>query len=220
MTTPSHQLPPILIGDHLALDFVNSLAAPAGKPIEWLGSGDDFVAWLEAARAIDAGIATRFAAETDPLGAFDAVAAQARNLREWLRGFVARHAGTALDETALEELHAVNHLLARDDCFLQIEARGESASEESNEAMPALRWRRERRWATPEALLLPIAEAIGDLVCEVDFRLVRRCENPACTLVFHDRTKSHARRWCSMAVCGNRAKAAAHRARHRRAHNG
>ena len=30
---------------------------------------------------------------------------------------------------------------------------------------------------------------------------------------FLDRTKGHARRWCSMAVCGNRAKAEAHRAR-------
>jgi predicted RNA-binding Zn ribbon-like protein len=31
--------------------------------------------------------------------------------------------------------------------------------------------------------------------------------------VFHDFTKAHTRRWCRMAVCGNRAKAAAHRAR-------
>ncbi|MGO9268383.1 MAG: CGNR zinc finger domain-containing protein [Candidatus Binataceae bacterium] len=30
--------------------------------------------------------------------------------------------------------------------------------------------------------------------------------------MFLDRTKAHARRWCSMAVCGNRAKAA-HRSR-------
>jgi len=30
---------------------------------------------------------------------------------------------------------------------------------------------------------------------------------------FYDRTKSHRRRWCSMALCGNRAKARAHRER-------
>ena len=35
--------------------------------------------------------------------------------------------------------------------------------------------------------------------------------------MFYDRSKSHARRWCSMAVCGNCAKATAHRARDRRA---
>ena len=70
-----------------------------------------------------------------------------------------------------------------------------------------------RRWEKPEELLLPIAEAIGDLVCYADFNLIRSCENDACTLMFYDRTKGHARRWCSMAACGNRAKAAAHRAR-------
>ena len=43
----------------------------------------------------------------------------------------------------------------------------------------------------------------------------RACAGAACTLVFLDGTRSHARRWCSMAVCGNRAKAAAHRARAR-----
>jgi hypothetical protein len=54
---------------------------------------------------------------------------------------------------------------------------------------------------------------MADLICREDFRLIRACDGPACTLLFLDRTKSHARRWCSMAVCGNRAKAAAHRAR-------
>jgi predicted RNA-binding Zn ribbon-like protein len=31
--------------------------------------------------------------------------------------------------------------------------------------------------------------------------------------VFVDRTRRRARRWCSMAICGNRAKQAAHRSR-------
>ena len=34
-------------------------------------------------------------------------------------------------------------------------------------------------------------------------------------LWFLDVSKAHARRWCNMAVCGSRAKAAAHRARAR-----
>jgi predicted RNA-binding Zn ribbon-like protein len=33
------------------------------------------------------------------------------------------------------------------------------------------------------------------------------------TLLFADHTRGHARRWCSMALCGNRAKQAAHRQR-------
>ena len=36
--------PPFFIGDDLALDFLNSLAAPWGAEIEWLGTGGDFVA--------------------------------------------------------------------------------------------------------------------------------------------------------------------------------
>jgi predicted RNA-binding Zn ribbon-like protein len=76
-----------------------------------------------------------------------------------------------------------------------------------------LHWRWQRRWRTPDDLLLPIAHAMADVVCGADFRLVKQCEAPACTMLFLDTTKSHARRWCSMAVCGNRAKQTAHRAR-------
>ncbi|MES6429106.1 CGNR zinc finger domain-containing protein [Cutibacterium acnes] len=42
---------------------------------------------------------------------------------------------------------------------------------------------------------------------------MKACEGPACTLMFADHTRARARRWCSMAVCGNRAKQAAHRSR-------
>ncbi|HEY6735223.1 MAG TPA: CGNR zinc finger domain-containing protein, partial [Roseiarcus sp.] len=38
-------------------------------------------------------------------------------------------------------------------------------------------------------------------------------EGANCTLVFVDRTRRRGRRWCSMALCGNRAKQAAHRHR-------
>ena len=66
-----------------------------------------------------------------------------------------------------------------------------------------------------EDVELPAAnfDAAADLICNYDFRLIRSCEGSACCLMFLDRTKVHARRWCSMAVCGNRAKAEAYRAR-------
>jgi predicted RNA-binding Zn ribbon-like protein len=44
---------------------------------------------------------------------------------------------------------------------------------------------------------------------------VRGCANPDCVLVFFDTSKNGTRRWCSMAGCGNRAKAARHQARGR-----
>lgn len=39
---------------------------------------------------------------------------------------------------------------------------------------------------------------------------IRRCANAECILHFFDTSKNGARRWCSMAGCGNRAKAARH----------
>lgn len=43
---------------------------------------------------------------------------------------------------------------------------------------------------------------------------IRTCAGD-CTLRFHDTSKAGRRRWCSMAVCGNRAKAREHQARRR-----
>jgi predicted RNA-binding Zn ribbon-like protein len=39
---------------------------------------------------------------------------------------------------------------------------------------------------------------------------IRRCQHPDCVLWFYDTTRNGTRRWCSMAACGNRAKARRH----------
>jgi predicted RNA-binding Zn ribbon-like protein len=210
---PQARPAPFFIGDDLALDFLNSVATPADREIEWLAGGGDLIAWLEQAHAVPAGIATHFRKQTGPR-ALDSVAAQGRELREWFRAFVASHAGKPLRERDLRELAPLNALLARDQAFRQIDLAGARAAE-NGEAGRALRWQTQRHWDSPKTLLLPIAEAMGGLVCDKDFTLVRKCEGPTCTLWFLDVSKAHARRWCSMAVCGNRAKAAAHRARAR-----
>jgi predicted RNA-binding Zn ribbon-like protein len=102
----------------------------------------------------------------------------------------------------------LNELLARDRRFQRVEAAGRDAGDRRRLVL-----RRVQRWESPGELLQPLAEAAADLICHQDFRLIRSCGGSACTLVFLDRTKAHTRRWCSMAVYGNRAKAAAHRAR-------
>jgi predicted RNA-binding Zn ribbon-like protein len=38
---------------------------------------------------------------------------------------------------------------------------------------------------------------------------------PACGWAFYDRSRNRSRTWCTMATCGNRAKARSYRARHR-----
>ncbi len=67
-----------------------------------------------------------------------------------------------------------------------------------------------RRWRSPESLLLPIGAEIAKLICEEDFEYVKACEGSTCTLLYVDRTRGRARRWCSMAICGHRAKQVAH----------
>ena len=138
-------------------------------------------------------------------GELDRVADQARSLREWFRSFVRQHKGRPLRVEALAELQPLNRLLERDEFFSQIVTRPAGAEPF---ALPAM-----RRWRNPDALLLPVGEALARLICTEDFTHVKACEGPACTLLFADHTRGHARRWCSMAICGNRAKQAAHRRR-------
>ena len=204
--------PAFLVGDHLALDFLNSRSTPKGVWTEWLCDGGELLDWLEQAGAIDARVASRFREDAGNRLALDAIAGRARDLREWFRGFIARYAGRELPASAVSELGLLNELLAKGDTHLRIEARAEPVEADANDRRP-IRLIGMRRWTTTDQLLQPLAEAIAELVCQEDFRLVRECEGKKCVLVFLDKTKAHARRWCSMGLCGNRAKAAAHRAR-------
>jgi predicted RNA-binding Zn ribbon-like protein len=42
---------------------------------------------------------------------------------------------------------------------------------------------------------------------------IKICDNDRCRWVFYDTSRTGRRRWCDMATCGNRAKAARHRAK-------
>jgi predicted RNA-binding Zn ribbon-like protein len=197
-----HRAPASFIADSLGLDFLNSIATPVDTPVDWLDNGDGLLEWLA-----QAGLAPRNALETlrarAAPGELDEVAEQARALREWFRGFVREHIGRPLTPQALAELGPLNRLLARDEMFSQISG-GEGGRMEL---------RTTRRWLSPESVLLPIGEALAKFVCEEDVADVRACEGHSCTLMFADHTRRRGRRWCSMAVCGNRAKQAAHRDR-------
>jgi predicted RNA-binding Zn ribbon-like protein len=210
MSTHDSRPAPLMVGDHLALDFLNTVATPVDTPLEWLANGEDLLAWLEQAGAIDESVAALFCSSGSEL---QVVVEEARRLREWFRAFVRQHKGKKLGAASLRELAPLNRLLAEDDTYRQVVAAAKTVTRNAALLVQPLSWSEQRRWTNPRRLLQPIAEAMGDLVCHGDFRLVRACEGVACTLMFYDRTKGHARRWCSMSACGNRAKAAAHRAR-------
>jgi len=200
-----HRPPAIFVADSLGLDFLNSIATPVDAPVDWLDSGDGLLGWLAQAELVPADALDELKARAKP-GDLDRVADQARALREWFRRFVTKHMGRPLPPKALQELGPLNKLLQRDETFSQISRNRERDGDR-------FELRAMRRWRSPESLLLPIGEALAKFVCEEDFARVKPCEGHRCTLVFADHTRMQARRWCSMAICGNRAKQAAHRNR-------
>lgn len=201
--------PAVFIADSPALDFLNSIATPTDTVIDWIADGAGLLSWLRQANLVPPEILQRLQAEARP-GELDAVAAQARALREWFREFVLRHKGRPLGVRDLQELEPLNKLLQRDEAFYQIIASKEAAGE--------LRAQLARRWRSPDSLLLPMGETLAQFVSEEHFSDIKACEGDHCTLMFADHTRARARRWCSMGVCGNRAKVAAHRQRHKMPH--
>jgi predicted RNA-binding Zn ribbon-like protein len=170
------------LGDHLALDLLNTEARVHGHAFDFWTSNQDVLRWLAQNGVAPPG---KPSAPADLL-------LQGRKLRDVVRDLVeARSQGVRMDVDALNPfLHAyvTSPHLQRDG--------------EGNLVMT-----RVARGDTAAFLLGPVAEAAAVLLAEGDFDLVRQCEHADCVLWFYDRTKSHKRRWCSMAVCGNRHKA-------------
>ena len=187
--TPS-PLEPYVLADHPVLDMLNTRANVDGVPFEFWQGDADAERWLVRLGWAEEGAVPVFE-EGALLGA-------ARGLREVIRVLLEqRKAGQQGDPAALNAFlrKAVSHPQ------LAWPAPGE------------LRLERQRKVQTAEQFLAPIAEAAATLLVEGDFGLVRTCEHPECVLWFYDRTKGHKRRWCSMALCGNRHKVAEFRKR-------
>jgi predicted RNA-binding Zn ribbon-like protein len=176
--------PPPLLADHPALDLLNTVVQIGGVPIDFLQSDTDVLHWLRRMGFVVANEVLAFRQ--------DSLRDAARELREMVRALIEqRRAGKLMDVAALN-------------AFLACGSHALVLIEDSN----ALRVARKFETHTAEQCLLPLAEAAAQLLVENDFKHVRRCEHPECTLYFYDRTKSHRRRWCSMTACGNRYKVA------------
>jgi predicted RNA-binding Zn ribbon-like protein len=208
----SQHAPALFIADSAGLDFLNSVATAVDVPVDWIDDGEGLLRWLEQAQLVPRAELDRIRAHARP-GELNTVAAQARELRDWYRSFVRRHQGRPLGPAALEELEPLNRLLERDETYGQVVARKDAEG-----SRLALKSR--RRWRSPESLLQPIGEVLATVLTQEDFTHVKACEGHACTLLFADHTRGHTRRWCSMEICGNRAKQAAHRHRRRASGSG
>src|SRR5215471_6146745 len=139
--------PAMFVADALGLDFLNSIATPVDTPVDWIEDGEGYLSWLEQARLVPGEVLRDIRRRTLP-GELDGVAAQARSLREWFRGFVRQRMGRPLERGALAELKPLNRLLERDEIFRRIAPPAREGEPLELETM--------RRWRHPDALLSPV----------------------------------------------------------------
>ena len=186
-TTP---LEPYVLADHPVLDMLNTRANVEAVPVDFWQSDADVKRWLVRLEWFAPGEIPEFEE--------GALLTAARHLREVIRDLLEqRKAGQQGDPAAL------NNFLRKAVSYPQL------AWNEAGE----LSLQRLHKQQTAEQFLAPIAEAAADLLVNADAELIRTCEHPDCVLWFYDRTKAHKRRWCSMALCGNRHKVAEFRKR-------
>jgi predicted RNA-binding Zn ribbon-like protein len=186
------------VAERLWLDFVNSDTGARGT--DALHDFERFVGWLEIAQMLDserAGTMQRRALQ-QPAGAL-AVLGDARRVRAVLRALAERGAHAA--DVRLEALGEINRVLGRSAGTRRVELHDDGTFARAFVAVGD----------AFAGLLIPIVESAADALILGELDRVRRCADPRCGRVFQDETKNGRRRWCDMATCGNRAKAARHR---------
>ena len=186
------------VAERMWLDFVNSDNIVRGG--DALYDFERFVRWLEAAQLLDAERAAtmRRRAQQQPAGAL-AVLGDARRVRTVLRALAER--GDVSHEIRAEALGEINRVLGRSAGTRRLELQGDGSFVRA--FVPV--------GDAFAGLLIPIVESAADALILRELARVRRCADPRCGRVFQDETKNGRRRWCDMATCGNRAKAARHR---------
>ncbi len=182
------------------LDFANCSAGPAlRRGFDPLRSVDDLAAWWEG---------------RDPLISNDfpipgalpdrrALLTEARQLRTAIR----------------EALHSVasRSVIPPDTLFVLNRAIGFASRSDrlsTDDATGLLRLDRHIDQDHALALLTAIAIDAAEFLTTVNPARLRECAADQCGTWFVDTSKGGRRRWCSMALCGNRSKAARYRDRH------
>jgi len=189
-----------LSGGRLCLDFANTLDGRASAPRERLNTYADLVSWGRQAGTVSPSAARRLLEEASrhPRRAA-AVLEQARELREAIyRIWVAE---AHQEQPPVEDVELLNSVLARALGHQRLEREGDRY---------ALNWRDDD---TLESILWRVVKSAAELITSEEAKLVRQCEAFAtsdCAWLFIDETRNRSRRWCSMASCGNRAKARRH----------
>ena len=182
--------------NRLCLDFAN-LPLVAGDPVESAIFWDEFVDFLAAKQIISPERTAHIRAlvETDPRAA-ESLLHHAERLGRALR--LIFRAILRVQNLRREWTEPINRILRVTEGHDELQWDGSAwrlgfvAKEES------LEW-----------LLAAIARSGAELIAESPTGNLKQCANPDCQILFYDDSRTHRRRWCSMALCGNRSKVAA-----------
>src|SRR5215469_1506258 len=188
----------LFVGNHLALDFLNTRPVQNGETTELLPDFAALLRWFQTAGLLSAHDAAG-------LGRQWGQSAEARRIVEAIRGFREKlrkevlewEQGHPVRPSVIEE---VNRLMTEYPMSTRLKISG-------NELSAELYFKPQ----SPEGLFAPLAHAAAMLFANADRDRARKCDQ--CVLHFVDTSKKGTRRWCSMQLCGNRLKVAAYAAR-------
>ena len=190
----------LFLGNHLALDFINTCPVQSGKTTELLPDFKALLHWFLAAGLLRPRDVARFQKVWGQSVRARHTIEAVRELRENLRKqVIAWERGEAVQRSTVRQL---NKLMAHYPMRNKLKP---------GRTLPSM-----ERWfelQQPEDLYAPLAHSAATLFAEVDRRRVRKCAQ--CVGHFQDTSKKGTRRWCSMRLCGNRLKVAAYAARQR-----
>jgi len=206
-TDERESVPALPPRSRLWLEFVNTDAAAQSPGGDLLRDFDALLRWLEAHGAVDdeRGSGIRRRALLQPAAAAASLV-DARRVRAALRALAER--GGASERIRADAVLEINRVLGRSAGTRRLDRHADGgflrAFVPTGDAFAGL--------------MIPIVESAADSLVNGELSRVRQCADTRCHRVFLDCTKNGLRRWCDMGVCGNRAKAARHRAKERALH--
>jgi predicted RNA-binding Zn ribbon-like protein len=177
-------------GLETCLEFVNTLDREDGAPVDRLPDPQSAVDWFVAHGLVHPERAREPA---------DRLLERVRTVRAALRDVVDAVAeDRAADGRALA---TINRTLTRRDAIELVPAPDGARVDHRHVGDPI------------DGALARLTDPLVDLVAAGDAHRLRVCASDTCRWAFYDTSRTGRRRWCDMATCGNRAKAARHRAR-------
>ena len=199
--TPSPKF--IFVGEHPAIDFANTLSNPHGQLEDLLRTWPDLVYWFS-----KAGLSKDPSLNLSVSRGAEVLKSVLKLRHAWKALLAQLIAGGKVSDEFLESL---NSHLAEDNFH-------DTLQRDSKKGFQLVRSASQLHGE--KFALAVLARQIAGFLAQANLKYLHRCANTAtCTPYFYDTTKNHRRRWCSVAVCGNRHKVAAFRERQVKAKN-